>query len=164
MSDSSEEKKWWERMFAKHAFLKDAFDFSVPEGWEPLVEALLDQISHAAKRWPEVCDIRDDLFVKQGVTTVGELADCEWIERYFAQYPTDPFEGFVVMQVKEKWGELRFYTMNGPNKVDHYVDLAERVSHVTCQVCGKMGAEGVYEGSWFSRRCAEHAPSETDDE
>jgi hypothetical protein len=49
-----------------------------------------------------------------------------------------PNTGFAVMQVKEKFGTLRFYC-SSTAAIDKYIRLAERLSSITCENCGKPG-------------------------
>ena len=42
----------------------------------------------------------------------------------------------VAQQVKEKFGELRFYYVGGDDTIEGMVRMAEAMSAVTCEVCG----------------------------
>ena len=68
----------------------------------------------------------------------------------------DPNTGFAVEQVKEKFGTLRFYSP-GNEKINRCITLAERMSAVTCELCGNEGQLGA-QGYWYSTRCAKCAP------
>jgi len=68
-----------------------------------------------------------------------------------------PNTGFHVDQVKEKFGTLRFYC-GGDDRIGHYVSIAQRLSAVTCEECGKNGKLGRV-GGWYSTRCVTCAPS-----
>ncbi len=59
--------------------------------------------------------------------------------------------GFRVGQVKEKFGTLRFYC-GGTPAIDRYVRLAERLSAITCDVCGKSGRLSSNNG-WYRTLC-----------
>ena len=48
----------------------------------------------------------------------------------------DPSFDVIVFQVKEKYGGLRFYC-NGDDEVFAMIGLAEHLSEVTCEECGK---------------------------
>jgi hypothetical protein len=58
----------------------------------------------------------------------------------------------VVLQVKEKFGSLRFYTGASPREFDDLIDGAEWESAVTCEVCGEQGTIND-DGAWMSCRC-----------
>jgi hypothetical protein len=60
---------------------------------------------------------------------------------------------FEVIQVKEKFGELRFYANGGNDKIQDLIDSAERKSVQICENCGKPGktrGEG-----WITTLCDE---------
>lgn len=44
-----------------------------------------------------------------------------------------------VVQVKEKFGTLRYYIDNATDEIQDLVDDAEEKSAVTCEVCGSIG-------------------------
>jgi len=73
-----------------------------------------------------------------------------------------PNTGFRVMQVKEKFGTLRFYCP-GNDKIYRYVKFAESLSAVTCEVCGKRGKRECVSG-WYKTVCKEHSSKESDEE
>lgn len=55
-------------------------------------------------------------------------------------------KGNTVLQVKEKFGGLRFY-FSGPYPMDDIVRAAERESYHTCEICGEHGVE-----SWMPEK------------
>ena len=61
-------------------------------------------------------------------------------------------EGGKVLQVKEKFGELRVY-MSGDNQPD--ISAAERLAETTCMVCGEQAVSHQSTG-WYGPRCKEH--------
>lgn len=64
----------------------------------------------------------------------------------------------VAMQVKEKFGGLRFYVDNSDDDIDNIIAKYENLSIETCDVCGKTGKrESV--NRWLSVRCTEHSES-----
>jgi hypothetical protein len=64
-------------------------------------------------------------------------------------------EQVVADQVKEKFGTLRFYYSGGDEHIAGMVAMAESMSSVTCEDCGKPGrSRGV---GWITTVCDEHA-------
>lgn len=61
----------------------------------------------------------------------------------------------VAVQVKEKFGELRFYYDGGDDVVCGLVTMAEAISQRVCEICGKPGKPRS--GAWISTLCDEHA-------
>lgn len=62
------------------------------------------------------------------------------------------------VQVKEKFGGLRFYVGQCTNRGHNLITAAERLADTTCEVCGKYGRITNREGSyWMKCVCKEHA-------
>ena len=57
-------------------------------------------------------------------------------------------------QVKEKFGTLRFYYSGGDDYISGLVSMAESMSGVTCETCGKPGTQT--RGGWIKTICVEH--------
>ena len=60
----------------------------------------------------------------------------------------------VVMQIKEKFGGLRFYYDGGDDRVDGMVTMAESWADHSCEECGKPGKSR--DGGWIRTLCDEH--------
>jgi hypothetical protein len=60
----------------------------------------------------------------------------------------------VALQVKEKFGGLRFYVQGATDEQYAYIRFAEAMSYRTCDVCGNKGKPN-HEG-WITTRCKEH--------
>jgi len=57
----------------------------------------------------------------------------------------------IAVQVKEKYGGLRFYVESGSDAVYDLIDAAEEESLKTCEMCGEPGElRGV---GWVSTMC-----------
>jgi hypothetical protein len=64
----------------------------------------------------------------------------------------------VAVQIKEKFGTLRFYTNGGDDQIYGMIRMAESMSAVTCEECG---APGKTRGrSWIYTACDTHAREE----
>lgn len=63
----------------------------------------------------------------------------------------------VAVQVKEKFGTLRFYYNGGNRYIDGLVSMAESMSAVTCEVCGNQGKSTG--GGWIKTVCVNHVDS-----
>lgn len=62
-----------------------------------------------------------------------------------------------VVQVKEKFGTLRFYADQVDERAQAYIDFAEHMSGRVCEVCGapgKLGGKG-----WIRTLCETHRES-----
>lgn len=60
-----------------------------------------------------------------------------------------------VMQVKEKYGTLRFYTTGITDIMFNCIINAEYVSAQTCEICGKTGK--TRGNGWLKTLCIKHA-------
>lgn len=61
----------------------------------------------------------------------------------------------VAVQVKEKFGGLRFYVDGGDDTINNWIQFAENLSNRTCEVCG---APGRMRGKgWYFTACVDHA-------
>jgi hypothetical protein len=71
-----------------------------------------------------------------------------------------PNTGFAVDQVKEKFGTLRFYCP-GNDRIYKYVHMAEELSALMCEVCGKP-AKLESPSGWYSTVCKDHSRTESE--
>lgn len=72
----------------------------------------------------------------------------------FNEKQADEFSIMYPMQVKEKFGTLRFYCNGTTDEVDELIRKAEKQSAVTCETCGKPGE--LIASSWLYTACPEH--------
>jgi len=70
---------------------------------------------------------------------------CEDIEKL------NPPDDFEIVQVKQKFGTLRFYYSNAPDGVWELVSQAETDSETICETCGKEGT--LRAGGWWETIC-----------
>ena len=68
--------------------------------------------------------------------------------------------GFMVDQVKEKFGGLRFYVSNDNDEIKSLIYEAESDCSKICETCGKEGStNNTPEGKWIKTLCPECAKS-----
>lgn len=60
----------------------------------------------------------------------------------------------TIVQIKEKFGGLRFYVDGANLDQEKYIDFAESLSVRVCEVCGKPGRRR--QGGWIKTLCDEH--------
>lgn len=60
----------------------------------------------------------------------------------------------TIVQIKEKFGCLRFYYDGGDEYISGMVTLAESMSGVTCEDCGSIGERRS--GGWIRTLCDTH--------
>jgi hypothetical protein len=64
---------------------------------------------------------------------------CKDIYNYYVKKEGVVPEDFYVVQVKEKWGSLRFYVTAAPEEIHDMIAKAEHESFYICEVCGIRG-------------------------
>ena len=64
----------------------------------------------------------------------------------------------VAMQVKEKFGTLRFYVVSATTQQHDIIEHYEQLSAKTCEVCGHPGV--IRGGGWMRTLCDEHSQGE----
>jgi hypothetical protein len=76
------------------------------------------------------------------------------------QIVPEPIPQVTLDQVKEKFGTLRFYYSGGDEYISGLVSMAESMSGVTCEECGKPGTRTG--GGWVKTVCVEHGGEDFD--
>jgi hypothetical protein len=83
---------------------------------------------------------------------------CEDLEPLIAQMEQEVGCQFEVLQVKEKFGGLRFYVnCRNDAAIRQRIDAAIRESFHICEVCGQPGRQR--KGDWSRTLCDEHDAS-----
>ena len=60
----------------------------------------------------------------------------------------------IIVQIKEKFGGLRFYINNGTEEMENYIRFAESMSLCTCARCGSPGK--IRNTGWSRTLCDIH--------
>lgn len=75
------------------------------------------------------------------------------IERLLEKTPKEEREQCYAIQIKEKFGGLRFYMSSMTDEIDNLITEAETLSLKTCELCGKPGE--LRKGGWVTVKCEE---------
>ena len=59
-----------------------------------------------------------------------------------------------IVQVKEKFGGLRFYVVSGSDEIYDRISTAEKESYETCETCGEKGELRLV--GWYKTLCNKH--------
>lgn len=59
---------------------------------------------------------------------------------------------FRVVQVKEKFGDLRVYTNNSNQEIKDLIRDAEKLCSISCSECGELSSHTT-KGGWISNFC-----------
>lgn len=112
-----------------------------------------DWYEELREKYPELlkqvhyCSVRDgwkDIIIKL----------CDMISNHSRQIKDEDSEKPVVLEIKEKFGGLRFYAGGLDDYIRGLIDMAEAMSYTTCEVCGKPGKPR--KGGWIQTLCDEH--------
>lgn len=76
----------------------------------------------------------------------------DWQNKNHEKHPV--VEQVVAVQIKEKFGTLRFYYDGGDDTIGGMVRMAESMSAVTCEECGSPGHQRS--GGWIRTLCDKH--------
>lgn len=144
--------------------------FDHGDGWFNIIDALCANIQHHID-WTE--QNKQRVIKKNAMIVAARNGDWSLFDDYYKSFrvedkeeyrqrtleeilkdPPDACPQVVADQIKEKFGTLRFYYHGGDDKVDGMVQMAESMSAVTCEKCGKPGTtEGP---GWITTLCEEH--------
>lgn len=97
-------------------------------------------------KYPELFEDCFDFSIGKGWYPIVD-ALCYFIQRKNA--------AIKVLQVKEKFGSLRFYVNQAPGDIQAIISFSEVLSVRTCEECGS--ASTVYTKGWIKNYCVECA-------
>jgi len=75
---------------------------------------------------------------------------CRWLQGMTDNNPHLPerYPQITAVQVKEKYGSLRFYVNGASDSQDGAIDMAEQMSSAICEECGHPGEIRTTSGCW----------------
>lgn len=112
------------------------FGFEVDDGWYSIIDSMCGIIQHHI-------DSREKDYQRQQV----KLYDWE-------TEIVPPVPQVVAVQVKEKFGGLRFYYNGGDSFIRGVVTMADTMSNKLCEECGSPGTHT--KGGWIKTLCETH--------
>ena len=144
--------------------------FECGDGWFQILNQLMSNIQHHID-WRERQRDLDIKFnemavqLKAGDSTLFDESMKDMLNRDFVEKRKQELIDLPLReikecpqvtldQVKEKFGTLRFYYTGGDEYISGLVSMAESMSGVTCETCGKPGTSTG--GSWIKTACKEH--------
>lgn len=136
-----------------------AFGFAHDDGWFNIINNLSAAL---CKGWLSAKREYDEIANKAGQLKHPEYEECTWNpkiteemiaaakDKLALEYVRTP----VAVQVKEKFGGLRFYANNCDDRASSLISFAELMSETTCEVCGRRGK--ITGPGWLRCLCKEH--------
>lgn len=110
--------------------------FAVGKGWWPIIRKLCSSIQYHID-WKQSTR---ELLLKDNPRNI--------------EIP-EKVDQVVVVQIKEKFGGLRFYYNGGDERVNGMVTMAEAWASMSCEECGAVGHSRSKRG-WSRTLCDEH--------
>ena len=133
--------------------------FSHGDGWYHIIDDLwatiTAQLRYAKARKQEI----ENILAEEDKSEWND-----WKKGYYTQERLDEINKEIeeelnktpiAMQVKEKFGTLRFYTHGGDDVTRGMERMAESMSAVICEECGNKGKWRT--GGWYRTLCDDHA-------
>lgn len=133
--------------------------FECGDGWYNIIDTLCALLTSKYNQAKDSYEYNKDCFEnKGGKTDWGRPVTAKEIEekRVKMQEAADCVP--VAVQVKEKFGGLRFYINRGTDEHYNYINFAESMSYRTCEQCGSPGKR--YTDGWHQTLCDHHAKLE----
>jgi len=124
------------------------------DGWYNIIDTLCGLLTSEYRGAKN----RYDHFVEVGVGNVlygTKTVTQEDIDEAKAKLDEETLKVPVAVQVKEKFGGLRFYVQAATDKHYQYISFAESMSYRTCEECGAPGK--TYTDGWHMTLCDIHA-------
>ena len=129
--------------------------FSCGDGWYNIIDVLCGKLYseylHTKSRYEFIKDkVGQKMYGGSGdIITQGEIdLRKQLMDEEARKVP-------VAVQVKEKFGGLRFYVHAATDKHYDYISFAESMSYRTCEECGAPGKR--YTDGWHRVLCDVHA-------
>lgn len=130
------------------------FGFEVGDGWHDLIDSTCALIY-----WPYEQARRNYVRLRENEGKPphkgAEAVTAIDVERARLKMSAAAAEVPVAVQIKEKFGTLRFYVNGGTTKTEAFIEFAEYHSGRICETCGAPGktrGEG-----WLTTLCELHA-------
>lgn len=175
-------KKYPEIFRDRHGNIMESlmpWGFECSDGWYNIIDALCANIQNYIRNNRNEIDTKKRVLQKQEYAQQGnwdavftDKSEKEWlatatpdqiekeknrilnIGKYW-QKEIKEIPQVVAVQVKEKYGTLRFYVNYEDGYIRGLISMAESMSGRTCEVCGNPGTRR--DGGWIQTLCDEHA-------
>jgi hypothetical protein len=124
------------------------------DGWYNIIDVLCGLLTSEYRQ----AKSRYEYLIEAGVGGIlygTKTVTQEAIDEAKAKLDEETLRVPVAVQVKEKFGGLRFYVQAATDKHYQYISFAESMSYRTCEECGNPGK--TYTDGWHMTLCDIHA-------
>lgn len=130
--------------------------FECGDGWYNLIDTLCSLLTSQYRQSKESYEYAKECLEKNdGKTHWGKPITAEEVEEKRLKMIEESEKIPVAVQVKEKFGGLRFYVDRASEKHYNYITFAESMSYHICEECGSPGK--TYTDGWHMTLCDIHA-------
>jgi len=133
------------------------------DGWYPLIDQLCKHLMRP------VINERNALQRAEKELNSSNLSQREWKTRYYTPEHLKKIQNNltglesqipIAIQVKEKFGTLRFCVNESTEKQAEAIDFAEALSSRICEQCGMMKDTKTYRDGWHVTLCVSCAAAQ----
>jgi hypothetical protein len=131
--------------------------FSCGDGWYNIIDTLCGLLTSEYRQAKDRYEYTKGYFDKEGKYPWkgGKEITTDELEKLRVEMEQARERIPVAVQVKEKFGGLRFYVDRASDKHYDYITFAESMSYRTCEECGAPGQR--YTLGWHRTLCDHHA-------
>ena len=129
--------------------------FECGDGWYNIIDVLCGLLTSDYRQAQSRYDFIKDKVNQPRWPSSKDLVTQEHIDEAKAKLDEEVAKVPVAVQIKEKFGGLRFYVQAATDKHYQYINFAEGMSYRTCEQCGAPGKR--YTDGWHKVLCDIHA-------
>ena len=129
--------------------------FECGDGWYNIIDVLCDLLTSDYRQAKSRYESIKDLVGKPRWEGSDNIVTQEKIDEAKVKLDEETLKVPVAVQVKEKFGGLRFYVQAATDKHHQYITFAESMSYRICELCGAEGK--TYTDGWHTTLCDIHA-------
>jgi hypothetical protein len=125
------------------------------DGWYNIIDVLCGLLTSEYRQAQSRYDFIKDKVDQPQWEGSKKIITQEQIDEAKAKLDEETLKVPVAVQVKEKFGGLRFYVQAATKEHYNYISFAESMSYRTCESCGAEGK--TYTDGWHRTLCDIHA-------
>lgn len=136
--------------------------FACGDGWYALIDELCRQLMWPVTQARERVIHAERVMQSSEMVTMSDDAVSAWAKAYYTPEKLEQYRAElaeleaeipVAVQVKEKFGGLRFYVRGGTTEHHTMIQFAEALSTRICEECGTTNTAKTYREGWHRTLC-----------